>query len=205
MNYANQLASAVLLFVCLGSFAWGMKKFFVQPAGMTLGMKLIAALGVIFGLTHLVAILAVSPIVEQSVAADAFYLCSAALFWWAIRSNTKRQLSAAFSPDVPCHLVQQGPYRFIRHPFYCSYLLFWLAGYLATGKAWLFATFAVMLAVYLVAAKQEERKFMRSPLSQAYRQYRSCTGMFLPNVLKVFRTGKPTGWNTRLETPERAS
>lgn len=205
MSYADHFAPAVLLLACLSSFGWGMRKFFVQPVGMTAGMKLITALGFLFGFTHFAAILAVSPAAGYSLPGDVLYVCSIALFWWAIRTNSKRQLSAAFSPDIPSHLVHQGPYRFVRHPFYCSYLLCWLAGCVATGEAWLLVTFIVMLVVYVAAAKQEEQKFTRSPLAEAYREYRASTGMLFPNLTKVLRTNKKPVWKTRLETSERAS
>ena len=43
-----------------------------------------------------------------------------------------------------------------------------------------------MLGIYLVAASREENKFMRSPLREAYQQYRANTGLFFPNLLKLY-------------------
>src|SRR5205807_8586540 len=102
-------------------------------------------------------------------------LCALALSSWAIRTGSPRALSAAFSPDTPQHLFDGGPYRFIRHPFYCSYLLTWTAGIVATAWLWLLPSLAVMLVIYLRAAVVEEEKFARSPLAGAYERYRSHT------------------------------
>ena len=37
--------------------------------------------------------------------------------------------------DTPASLNQSGPYRFVRHPFYTSYSLTWLAAAVATASA----------------------------------------------------------------------
>src|SRR5579872_5802170 len=115
------LLCAALLVICLGSFRWGMIKFFSQPAGSTTGMKVISLCGAGFALLHLAAILLSPGILPAwGMAAALMYLCALGLFWWAISANTPRPLSAAFSPDSPEHLVDRGPYRLMRHPFYCS-------------------------------------------------------------------------------------
>lgn len=162
-----------------------MRRFFIQPAGLTPGMQLIKICGIAFGILHLAAIAATPRIAAvRGISGVALYLCSLGLFWWAIRTSLRHPLSAAFSPDVPNHLVAQGPYKIMRHPLYCSYLLCWLAGWVAAGRLWLAPTIAVMLVIYLVAAREEERKFNRSTLADAYAQYRACTGLFFPNPMK---------------------
>jgi protein-S-isoprenylcysteine O-methyltransferase Ste14 len=177
--------SAGLLLACLASFSWAMRHFFTRPAGDNAGMKLIAVCGSGFALLHLGAIAATPhATARQTLGGAAIYLCALVLFWWTIRANSRRPLSAAFSPDDPLHLVQHGPYRFIRHPFYCSYLLAWTAGIVATGRLWLLPSLAIMLAVYFRAASMEEDKFARTALADAYQRYRARTGMFFPNPVK---------------------
>jgi protein-S-isoprenylcysteine O-methyltransferase Ste14 len=163
-----------------------MRNFFVQPVGTTPGMKIIAASGVIFAVLHFVAISLSTDIkAERGGAGALLYLGSLGLFWWAIGTNSAARLSAAFSPDVPVHLVKDGPYRFMRHPFYCSYLLAWLAGTVATARWWLLATVVVMAVLYLRAATLEEQKFARSPLAGEYQQYRARTPSVFPNPMKL--------------------
>lgn len=189
MAHEWQWISFALLSGCLASFGWAMRRFFVQPAGLTTGMQVIKACGVAFGILHLTAI-AVTPGINaiRGVNGIVLYLCALALFWWAIQVSLRQPLSAAFSPDLPSHLVAQGPYRLIRHPLYCSYLLCWVAGWAATGRLWLGPTVAVMLIIYVRAATEEEKKFTRSPLAEAYQRYRARTGLFLPNPLKRYLT-----------------
>jgi protein-S-isoprenylcysteine O-methyltransferase Ste14 len=81
--------------------------------------------------------------------------------------------------------MQDGPYRFVRHPFYACYLLTWAAGAIATGRVSLMFTFLTMLVIYASAARMEERKFEGSPLATSYRRYRARTGMFVPSPLKL--------------------
>lgn len=183
---AARLLLASLLFTCLASFGWAMVRFFVQPTGTTVGMKLTGACGVIFSILHFAGILRLTSIgLPAMVVAASTYAGALLLFWWTLATNRNKPLSACFSSDQPEHLVDAGPYRFIRHPFYCSYLLTWMAGTIATRSYVLAFTVVVMLAIYINAARNEERKFAQGSLADAYREYQRRTGLFLPNVLKL--------------------
>jgi protein-S-isoprenylcysteine O-methyltransferase Ste14 len=191
-----QWISASLLLACLASFGWAMQKFFVQPAGLTLGMRTIKACGIVFAILHLAAIVATPGIARgQGAGGAVLYLAALALFWWAINTSLRHPLSAVFSPDLPTHLVANGPYRMIRHPLYCSYLMCWLAGWVATGRMWLAPTVVVMLVIYVIAAAEEEKKFMRSSLAEPYQRYRARTGLLFPNPFKLHSSGKRS-WET---------
>jgi protein-S-isoprenylcysteine O-methyltransferase Ste14 len=186
IGWWESLLPAILLLACVASFWWGMRRFFTRPAGFTASMRLIAGSSTVFAILHLFAILFASSLTaERSMAGAVLYIFSAGLFWWAIQTSRAKPLSAAFSPDAPGHLVRSGPYRFVRHPLYSSYILTWLAGWIVTAQWWLLPTVAMMIAIYFVASSAEEEKFLRSPLSQAYQQYRLRTGRFLPNPFKL--------------------
>jgi protein-S-isoprenylcysteine O-methyltransferase Ste14 len=122
---------------------------------------------------------------ERGLVGVLLYIWSLGLFWWAIRTNSAARLSAVFSPDVPVHLVEDGPYQFIRHPFYCSYVLAWSAGTIATARWWLLVTVGVMIVIYLKAAAIEEEKFSRSSLAGEYQRYRERTALLVPNPMKL--------------------
>lgn len=118
----------------------------------------------------------------------AFPLYGAALgLWaWAVATTRRERLSLAFSPDPPEAIIDRGPYRYVRHPFYVSYTLYWLAGAAAAPIWWVVAPSLLAIALYVAAARAEERKFAVSPLADAYTAYRARTGMFLPS----FRRGR---------------
>ena len=77
-----------------------------------------------------------------------------------------------------------------RHPLYCSYLLVWIAGVVATDRLGLIATALAMGIVYARAGGMEEGKFARSSLAGAYQNYQSRTGMFFPNPVKALRSAR---------------
>jgi protein-S-isoprenylcysteine O-methyltransferase Ste14 len=161
-----------------------MRRFFIQPAGSTMGMQITKICGLGFSVLHLSVILTRSELSPaQAVAAAVLYLISLGLFWWAIHANREGPLSAVFSPDLPKHVVKRGPYMWVRHPLYTSYLLTWFAGVIATGRLWLVPTVAVMTMIYWKAARHEEEKFFRSALASVYAAYRSRTGLFVPSLV----------------------
>lgn len=179
---------AALLVVSFGSFAWGMQRFFARPAGTNPGMTAIKLCSTVFLAIHFTALVWPREVNPQAAGAGSgLYVGALLLFWWAIFTNRSKPLSAAFSPDLPRHLVEQGPYRVIRHPFYSSYLVAWLAGVIASGQPWLVVTAVVMTALYTKAALSEEAKFSRSALAQPYELYRARTGLFLLSPLKLLR------------------
>jgi protein-S-isoprenylcysteine O-methyltransferase Ste14 len=84
------------------------------------------------------------------------------------------------------HFVSHGPYAWVRHPFYTSYLLTWLAGVAATGHLWLLSTVLVMVTIYWRAALLEEKKFFQTALSSLYVAYKSRTGLFAPSLVGLW-------------------
>jgi len=182
-----QYACAMLLLACLSSFVWGMRRFFIRPAGSTTGMQITKICGLSFSVLHFALIVSESEIQPaQTVLATTLYVTSLILFWWAVYTNRAKPLSAVFSPDLPGHFVSHGPYAWVRHPFYTSYLLTWLAGVAATGHLWLLSTVLVMVTIYWRAALLEEKKFFQTALASLYLAYKSRTGLFAPSLVGVW-------------------
>ena len=113
-------------------------------------------------------------------AALALMAGSAALFRWAVAVNRARPLTLAFSRDQPSFVQRNGPYVHVRHPFYLSYIMFWVGTALASARLahWLAPT--IMTLLYYRAASAEEAKFARSSLAGEYSAYQATTGMVLP-------------------------
>jgi len=102
-----------------------------------------------------------------------------------LRTTRANPPTLAYTEDTPKAIFfQSGPYRFVRHPFYSAYLLFWLATALAdpglVGALLLLAP----VAVYFAAARHEEAKFARSDCAAGYQLYRPQAGMFLPRLFR---------------------
>ena len=105
-----------------------------------------------------------------------------ALFWWAIATTRRNRLTLAFSNDQPTFLLDQGPYAMVRHPFYTSYILFWVGAAADAGLPLFWVVPIIVTALYTRAASLEERKFVRSDLATRYQDYQIRTGMLVPRT-----------------------
>src|SRR5262245_45054847 len=177
-----RLTLLFLALVCFFSFAWAIKRHFVSSR-MSIFMRLMAAFGSVFAGLQIFAILEARNFDRiQVLAGTSLYVVSLALFWWTVGATRSRRLSIAFSKDRPQYLLQVGPYRLVRHPFYTAYSFVWVAGSIAVLRWYLMPAVVVMLASYFWAARMEEAKFENSELRVLYAGYRSHTGMFLPRL-----------------------
>jgi protein-S-isoprenylcysteine O-methyltransferase Ste14 len=170
---AASLAALALIFLA------GVRRAFARPPGEH-RYRATRSAGLVF-LAELVAILLRPVPAARMVACAAVLAASLALFRWAARTNRARPLPLAFSGVLPPHLQMRGPYALVRHPFYVSYLLAFVGGWLAAGSAWLLPALAFGLHTYWTAARREERGLRAGPLGDAYQEYAARVGMFLPH------------------------
>lgn len=179
-----QLVALLAACACFASHAWGLARFFWIPAGPGgRGSRIIERATALTMLVHVAALVwSFDYAAWRFGAAMALYALSLAIFWWCVRVNRAQPLSLAFSTDRPGHIVTAGPYARVRHPFYLSYILCWLAGALATGQWWLGLTVLGMAWIYQRAATAEEAKFAASALAEDYRRYAGRAGRFLPRL-----------------------
>ena len=86
-----------LLLASLGSYAWGMRRFFSQPAGDTAGMAVIRICGAVFAVLHAGALVLTPEIAAGPLlGASLLYLIGLTLFWWAIRTNSPTPTFSGF-------------------------------------------------------------------------------------------------------------
>jgi protein-S-isoprenylcysteine O-methyltransferase Ste14 len=114
------------------------------------------------------------------VAALTIFAVSLVLFLWAVRTTRSKRLKLAFDPEPPDFVTRAGPFRYIRHPFYASYILFWLACTVATLHPLSLIFLAAFSAVNLTAANREEHAYERSPFAAEYMNYRKTAGLLWP-------------------------
>lgn len=186
LNFAlpHSILRYLLVFIevtLFSSFIWALVWWFKK----TLTVKrwelyFIKISGVFFVVLHLAAAL-----LNQLPATSIYWtgvillIISGMLFFWAL-SVFDNPPAVAFANEIIVELNTKGPYQFIRHPFYTSYLLAWLGGSIASGMYLLVITFFIMLLVYYRAANAEENQWLNSRFSENYKNYRSKTGFFLP-------------------------
>lgn len=87
------------------------------------------------------------------------------------------------------HLVTYGPYRFIRHPIYASYLLALWASFIFCPQIGTLICLIYGVAVLSrTAAGEEERLARPSEFGKEYSEYMKVTGRFLPPFGSFFLT-----------------
>jgi protein-S-isoprenylcysteine O-methyltransferase Ste14 len=118
-----------------------------------------------------------------TVAGLAGLAVSLALFEWARHSIRGRTFTVFFTDDTPQFLWTEGPYAYVRNPFYTSYLLAYASIAVALQSFAAAALLAGMTVFYHLAALREEHKFARSALAADFAAYKRRTGRFLPRII----------------------
>lgn len=171
---------ASVTFIILGVAA---AHFFRRPATVPGVLRTHQAFGIVAALAHIAALALTRgmPVVRMAVAGGV-YVIGLALFVWSQETVKHQPPSLTFAGVEPAHLVRDGAYAWMRHPFAVAFICIWLAAPLATFNTWVVASGGVMAASYVVAAYREEQAFLRSPLARDYRIYRATTAMFVPGA-----------------------
>lgn len=118
----------------------------------------------------------------NGIIAACILVLSIALYEWARAAIWGRRFGVAWGEHVPDELCEAGPYRYIRHPLYLSYMIAWLAAFVALPH-WSTAVLLVAsVVVFTVAARSDEATIGTSQLAGAYVEYRGRTGMFWPRI-----------------------
>lgn len=164
--------------ICL-AHAWSLRFHFDMPT-MPPGVRVITTL--VISSELLLVFLCywfVQPVAAQLVGI-LFMMASAILFWLTIRETRAVRLRAAFDEYMPHCVMRSGPYAYVRHPFYLSYLLLWLGWGIASWNIWGAVPLITMATTYWFAAREEESKFAETEHADEYAAYAKSTGRFLP-------------------------
>lgn len=103
------------------------------------------------------------------------------LFFYTIQYS--RFFSFAGSNKIE-RIVITGPYHWIRHPLYVSYLIIWITSTFIFNSALLWITLLYLTGFYIAAAKTEEKHLKSSKYSREYEEYCQNVGMFIPRIKK---------------------
>ena len=111
-------------------------------------------------------------------------LCSVLLYEWTRRTVVDRYFYIALSGEVPKAVCDKGPYRLVRHPFYLSYMLAFLAVAIAFPSIIVSAVCLLNIGLFLYMAIDDERVLLASALGADYRAYQAHVAMFVPGFTK---------------------
>jgi protein-S-isoprenylcysteine O-methyltransferase Ste14 len=99
-----------------------------------------------------------------------------------IRASPIVEFEAYARDEVPEAVCRSGPYKFVRHPFYLSYVVAFLGVVAAFPSLATGCVCVLNIGLFLYLAFDDERVLLLSPLAADYRAYRMRAGMFLPRV-----------------------
>jgi protein-S-isoprenylcysteine O-methyltransferase Ste14 len=109
-------------------------------------------------------------------------LAALVLFRSSIRASRHAGLHPVFDTCTSRMVVSSGPYRYARHPFYLSYILFWSGWSIAIWNVGALAPLAFVTIVYVAAARLEEKGLAATCHAREYRDYMRRAGFFWPRL-----------------------
>lgn len=174
-------ATAVIIFVSL-------QDFFLDSRTNNPKLRALQDVGVGFAVVHFFGLaLLGSQGPAWAGAAIVMYVLATLLFLATLETARRVHLPRTFVDDpLPKALITTGPFAVVRHPFYASYSLAWLAAPVATHGPLITLSGVLAVAVYVLAARREERQ-LEAQFGDAYRAYRNRTGMMVPSLRGLVR------------------
>lgn len=172
-------ATAAIIF-----FAVGLTTYFEAPRVRPKWVGLIHDSSLVLALAHLAGAILIPPRSDAfAIVGIVMYWSAIAVFLSAIEAAKRTRLQRSFIDEpLPDRLITEGPYRWVRHPFFVGYLLGALAAPIAIQSVMLWLIGLFMVGITVSAAIREERVWLASPMGEKYREYRRRTGMFVPFI-----------------------
>ena len=165
----------------LGLAAWSARGHFssdkVPLGSIVIGVVILLTIGFYFYLVWAHR----QPVLPQLLG-FAVMIAAIGLFFLTIRASRTARLRMAFDEGNPRGLVRAGPYRYVRHPFYVSYIIFFSAFAVATWSLIAIGPVVLLVVIYVLAARMEERLFASTDMAGDYEAYRQRTGFFFPRL-----------------------
>lgn len=79
-------------------------------------------------------------------------------------------------------LIQEGPYKYVRHPMYIAFFLLHISVFLVTSNWFIGITWIGGLFFFLYTRIQKEENILHEHFGKAYEDYSAKTGRFLPKL-----------------------
>lgn len=144
------------------------------------GISGLVLLGAFFGLVTPIGAAAEPWAPAVALVATGVLVAAACLMSYTLGTHRRPLALWMQRDDEPRHLVTEGPYRRIRHPFYTSFILLLVGCTLAVPHGLTLG--ALVFVAYRLnrTAAGEEARFLRSELATEYAEYMRGTGRFAP-------------------------
>mgnify|MGYP001330532368 CR=1 FL=1 len=87
--------------------------------------------------------------------------------------------------DEPKSIVTHGPYAWVRHPFYTSFMMCLTGCVIICPHPSTILTLCYAIIALMVTARREEFRLSSSEFGKEYQEYMKNVGRFFPGVGKV--------------------
>jgi protein-S-isoprenylcysteine O-methyltransferase Ste14 len=111
-----------------------------------------------------------------------FALCSVLLYEWSRRTVVDRNFYIGLAGEVPPSVCDAGPYRYVRHPFYLSYIVAFVGVGAAFPSLVVSGVCLVNVGLFVYMAFDDERVLLGSAIVADYQAYRGRVGMLVPRL-----------------------
>jgi protein-S-isoprenylcysteine O-methyltransferase Ste14 len=105
--------------------------------------------------------------------------CSLLMYWTL--SSLGKNLTDTVVTRSKATLVTNGPYRWVRHPFYVTAALL-MASVTLLSANWFIGISSVAVLALLAIRTPKEEQMLIERFGQEYRDYMARTGRFLPRI-----------------------
>lgn len=172
-------AAGAIAFFCIG-----LTSYFERRDDRPAWVHAIHMVGVSLSLAHVALVYVLEPRSDNyAIAGIVMYTAAVAVFLSAIEATDRTRLQRMYlDHPLPDRLITDGPFRWVRHPFYLGYIIGAVAPAVAVHHPLVLLVSIAMITITVGAAFREERVWLASPHADAYREYRRRTGMFLPFI-----------------------
>lgn len=106
-------------------------------------------------------------------------LCSLLMYWTL--SSLGKNLTDTVVTRSAATLVTNGPYRWVRHPFYVTAALLMTSVTVLTAN-WFIGISSVAVLALLAIRTPKEEQMLIGRFGQPYRDYMATTGRFVPRI-----------------------
>jgi len=107
---------------------------------------------------------------------------SLSILIWTFRTTKGIQFNNIFVTKPPEHICTTGSYRWVRHPYYLSYLMCYFSTLTINTSVYNFGGLLILSVLYLLAIKSEEQLIMKSDASGTYQAYSMRTKRIIPFI-----------------------
>ena len=87
--------------------------------------------------------------------------------------------------DAPKSIVTHGPYAWVRHPFYTSFLMCLIGCVIVCPHPAPLGTLIYATVALMVTSRREERRLSASEFGNEYQKYMTKVGRFFPGIGRV--------------------